>query len=183
MWIGEARTRINPSHPDSLSLSTLLAAATATSAATGETRALQPNKSDLCHPFTPFHPHQSALRRSYVIILRLISTYTGLIELACDPVEEISETNRVIRFSRLAGCCGFIDKNIQRVDSLNLRLIRWKRRCYNWIGRENLSEIFPPRTVYSIFHNSEDTFFSSLSFERCSRRHPFFFFLFQMSPR
>ena len=85
MWIGEARTRIGPSHPDSLSLSLFLSPllAAATGAATGETGVHSNQTKATCATLSPlFTPHQSALRRSYVIILRLMSTYTGLI----DPV-------------------------------------------------------------------------------------------------
>ena len=60
-------------------------------------RALQPNKSDLCHPFTPFHPPSV----SFAPLLRNNTpTYVYLYwidrphERAILPVEQISETNR-----------------------------------------------------------------------------------------
>ena len=63
-WLGEARTRIDPA--------TLALGATAT-AATSETRALQPNKSDLCHP-RPAPPSSG----SFVLLLRNTPTYVYL---------------------------------------------------------------------------------------------------------
>lgn len=63
MWIGEARTRIDPSHPDSLSLPrcSLLAAATATGTATGETGAHSNQTKATCATLSPLFTPVSQL--------------------------------------------------------------------------------------------------------------------------
>lgn len=97
MWIGEARTRIDPSHPDSLSLSLPVARCwlllplpvlLPVKPARTPTKQKRP-----VPPFRPFSPPSV----SFAPLLRNNTpTYIYLywIDRTCDPVEEISETNR-----------------------------------------------------------------------------------------
>ena len=185
MWIGEARTRIGPSHPDSLSLSLFLSPllAAATGAATGETGVHSNQTKATCATLSPlFTPHQSALRRSYVIILRLMSTYTGLIDpmnvRSClssklaKPIVNVIRSFDWLSWFHLKSRQKYI--RIERVESLNFSICeKMKRKVLQLDRKGKLVRDFssPIR-----FHNSEDTLFSPLSLETCSRRHPFFLF-------